>query len=139
MNRTEIKRTNWVVYVTALVSGLIFTAYTFYETANPGTGPEAGQSRFGFSSEEAMMYSLISLPFIVLLMILWKRIAPYHVAALTFVSSVLLHNLILSVTIGWVGIAGMVILVLGVLLTICMIIFNFFVHRRLKKRVLAEG
>lgn len=137
MNRTEIKRTNWVVYVTALVSGLIFTAYAFYETANPGTGPDASQSRFGFSSDEAMMYSLFSLFFIVLLIILWKRIAPYHVAALTFVSSVLLYNLILSVTIGWVGIAGMVILFFGLLLTICMVIFNFFVHRRLKKQVLA--
>ncbi|WP_404406912.1 hypothetical protein [Jeotgalibacillus malaysiensis] len=138
MNRTEIKRTNWVVYVTALLAGLIFTAYAFYETANPGTGYDAGQSRFGFSASETIMYSLISLFFVVLLIFLWKRIAPYHIAALTFVSSVLLHNLIHSLTIGWVGLAAMMILFLGVLLTLGMVIFNFFVYRRLKKQVLVS-
>ncbi|MFB1082533.1 hypothetical protein [Jeotgalibacillus sp. JSM ZJ347] len=136
MNRIEIKRTNWVVFVTALLSGLIFTAFTFYETAYPRRGPDTGQFRFGFSSDETLMYALVSLFLVVLLILLWKRIAPCHVAALTFVTSVLLHNLILSVTIGWVGIAAMMILFFGVLLTICMIIFNFFVNRRLKKQVL---
>lgn len=139
MNRSDITKTNWVIYGFALFAGIALTIVAFVETANPGTGSDAGQSRFGFSLNEALMYAAVSVFFILLLLLVWKKIKPYHIAVLTFVSALLINNLVLSVTSGWVGLAGMMILFFGAILSILMSLFVFIATRISKKRMLAEG
>lgn len=139
MTRSDITKTNWVVYGFALFAGIALTIVAFVETANPGTGPDAGQSRFFFSPNEALMFAAVSVFFILLLLLAWRKIKPYHVAALTFVSALLINNLVLSVTSGWVGLAGMMILFFGVILAVFMTLFVFIANRIAKKRILAEG
>ncbi|WP_227397085.1 hypothetical protein [Jeotgalibacillus aurantiacus] len=140
MERSKLIQTSWIIYGTALFIGLIFVGFIFVEAADTEAGSDGDQSYFAFSAEEISLYAGISLFSIALLMILWNRMKPpYHVAALTFVTSLFLHNLILSVTVGWVGLGAMIVLMFGTLLTAVMIVYIFMANRRLKKQLIVEG
>ncbi|TFD93580.1 hypothetical protein [Jeotgalibacillus sp. R-1-5s-1] len=139
MERSKLIQTSWIIYGTALFIGLIFVGFIFVETADTEAGSDGDQSYFAFSTEEISLYAGISLFSIALLMILWNRMtSPYNVAALTFVTSLFLHNLILSVTVGWVGLGAMIILMFGTLITAAMFTFIFIADRKLKNQILVE-
>lgn len=127
-NKSNLKTVNSFIFLFFVLIGIITIVITLLDlnNFNAATEPLDGQqsrAEFRWSSIHTMITAIL-LIFSAFLAIGWKRLFPFNVPLALIIAGFYYELFFLTFTVGWVGIQGMVGLLVALLTGLILIIFH---------------